>query len=75
MTMESLSLFENIALKAEIFEFIQAQKKIFKCHSCDMPAFETIEELKDHIRNSGSQKTKKPKKKGKRYGNKKEGTE
>lgn len=35
MKEESLSLFENVPLKAQIFEFLQAQKKIFKCYFCE----------------------------------------
>ena len=44
-----LSLFENFPLKLEIFEFLQAKKKIFKCNFCDTPAFETVEDLKNHV--------------------------
>jgi len=44
-----LSLFKNIPLKLEIFEFIQAQRKIYKCHSCDQLPFSSLQDLKDHI--------------------------
>ena len=57
-----LSLFENVALKAEIYEFLQAQKKIFKCYCCEMPAFENLDDLKAHIQ-TGKPKIKKQRKK------------
>lgn len=64
-----LTLFENVALKAEIFEFLQAQKKIYKCYACDMAAFESIEDLKAHIESGASgKKAAKKKKRGKKNG-------
>lgn len=57
------SLFRNIPLKLEIFEFIQAQKKNYKCHSCSQPPFSSVQDLKDHISsNQTKEKTKKGKK-------------
>lgn len=57
------SLFRNIPLKLEIFEFIQAQKKNYKCHSCSQPPFSSVQDLKDHINsNQTKEKTKKGKK-------------
>jgi hypothetical protein len=46
---KSMSLFENVELKEEIFEFLMAKRKIYKCHSCNKPAFESLPELESHM--------------------------
>ena len=49
MNDKNLSLFENVELKEEIFEFLMAKRKIYKCHSCNKPAFESLDELTSHM--------------------------
>jgi hypothetical protein len=42
MEEQDLSLFDNIALKNEIFTFILAQKKQFKCNYCMSEPFKSV---------------------------------
>ena len=37
-----VSLFDNVDLKEEIFEFMMQKAKKYKCHSCEAPAFESL---------------------------------
>lgn len=46
---ESISLFSNVPLKAQIFEFLQAQNKLFNCNFCHCVPFSNLEELKSHV--------------------------
>jgi hypothetical protein len=46
------SLFLNTSLKQEIYTFIMAQNKTFKCHNCKSQVFESWRELKSHIEKS-----------------------
>ena len=43
------SLFLNVELKNEIFTFILAQDKVYKCNFCRADTFESIEDLKAHV--------------------------
>ena len=43
------SLFLNVELKNEIFTFILAQEKVYKCNFCRADTFESIEDLKAHV--------------------------
>ena len=45
------SLFKNVELKKEIFTFILAQDKVYKCNFCRSDTFESIEDLKAHVTN------------------------
>lgn len=60
----SMSLYQNIPLKLEIYEFIQASQKSYKCNCCNQESFSTVQELKDHMKQSDEKwQTKKGKKK------------
>lgn len=49
MVKDSISLFSNVPLKAQIFEFIQAQNKIYNCNFCHCVAFNNLDDLKKHV--------------------------
>ena len=43
------SLFLNVDLKLEIFTFILAQEKVYKCNYCEAEAFGSLEDLEAHV--------------------------
>lgn len=47
-----MSLYQNVPLKLEIYEFIRASKKEYKCHCCNHVAFSSLQELKNHMSES-----------------------
>ena len=59
MENQDLSLFDNIALKNEIFTFILAQNKKFKCNYCMSEPFESVADLKGHFKRVAKKNKKK----------------
>ena len=56
---QNLSLFDNNSLKCEIFTFMMAQKKQFKCSFCMSEPFESIDDLEAHFKRVAKRNKKK----------------